>query len=103
MGDTGLINQAACCAASCGQCGGSGCSDFPGGYAACCRGSVIDLQPSCEDNLPPCVIGAPAAPAQPQCDSGLTCEDDFCITPVCTVMPIGSADSFQLSETYTGS
>ena len=36
----------ACCAASCGTCGGSGCSQRPGGKSNCCVGH-IPLQQVC--------------------------------------------------------
>jgi hypothetical protein len=39
-----------CCAKSCGQCGGTGCSKFDGGASNCCMGSIWK----------PCGDGAPA-------------------------------------------
>uniref|UniRef100_A0A7S0FVJ3 Uncharacterized protein n=1 Tax=Pyrodinium bahamense TaxID=73915 RepID=A0A7S0FVJ3_9DINO len=36
----GILNGKACCAASCGTCGGSGCGGRPGGGAKCCTGRI---------------------------------------------------------------
>ena len=51
-------SRGVCCAASCGQCGGSGCQNRPGGRAACCAGRVRDNAPACSDNgqQGPCVM-----------------------------------------------
>ena len=42
--DGGLLESSGvgtpCCAASCGTCGGSGCSSRPGGADACCGGNI---------------------------------------------------------------
>ena len=32
-----------CCAKSCGQCGGSGCSQRPGGAEVCCASSFLNV------------------------------------------------------------
>lgn len=45
---------AACCASSCGQCGGRLCGELPGGVASCCINNIVDNQPSCNFVLPPC-------------------------------------------------
>ena len=45
-----------CCAASCRTCGGTGCSQRPGGAAACCTGSIKQSGRSCKYNLPPCIM-----------------------------------------------
>ena len=42
----GVHNENACCAASCGTCGGSGCHSRPGGVSNCCAGG-IPLQQVC--------------------------------------------------------
>lgn len=55
---TGIANGDACCAASCGSCGGTGCDQRPGGAAACCGGNIRAAGVSCSGALPPCVIGA---------------------------------------------
>ena len=51
-----------CCSASCGQCGGNGCSRRPGGQKACC-GSQIHRQCSATVG-PPCQLGPPSHPPQ---------------------------------------
>ena len=38
----GIRDGSVCCPSSCGQCGGAGCGDFPGGATQCCY-SVITL------------------------------------------------------------
>ena len=51
----GIARKNVCCAASCGRCGGRGCSKRPGGKRNCC-GSRI--KQTCGDNgkTAPCVI-----------------------------------------------
>jgi hypothetical protein len=39
-----------CCAASCGTCGGTGCTSRPGSTANCCTGAVGSNGVACEDN-----------------------------------------------------
>ena len=53
----GISNGNVCCAATCGQCGGSGCQNRPGGRAACCSGTVRDSAVRCQQNggNPPCI------------------------------------------------
>ncbi len=46
-----------CCAAQCGECGGSGCSVRPGGSAQCCSSPIRDSGILCEDSgMAPCLI-----------------------------------------------
>lgn len=47
-----------CCAASCGTCGGSGCSKRPGGASACCHGHIMRSGDVCGDQgrAAPCKI-----------------------------------------------
>lgn len=52
--DTGIQNGQACCAATCGSCGGSGCSARPGGASACCHGTITRGSTFCSGSLPPC-------------------------------------------------
>ena len=59
----GIADGNACCALTCGSCGGSGCGDRPGGADNCCYGHIAgssapDNVPLCRDNLGrgPCVI-----------------------------------------------
>eukprot|EP00992_Anisonema_acinus_P001392 TRINITY_DN10460_c0_g2_i1.p1 TRINITY_DN10460_c0_g2~~TRINITY_DN10460_c0_g2_i1.p1 ORF type:complete len:588 (+),score=120.52 TRINITY_DN10460_c0_g2_i1:57-1820(+) len=58
--DRGIKKRARCCAASCGTCGGSGCSSRDGGWAACCT-SGVETQGSCSDGPAPCMITEPTA------------------------------------------
>jgi len=45
----GFINGDVCCAGSCGQCGGTGCSKLPGGVEMCCTGSIKGAGRTCQD------------------------------------------------------
>lgn len=36
-----------CCASSCGQCGGLGCEDLPGGREQCCTREILDAKRTC--------------------------------------------------------
>jgi len=51
-----LSDSGACCPASCGTCGGNGCSSRPGGAAACCTGHIINENISCADQSAPCMV-----------------------------------------------
>ncbi|KAK3270187.1 hypothetical protein CYMTET_21402 [Cymbomonas tetramitiformis] len=57
----GLARGSACCAASCGACGGAGCSLRPGGASACCADTVLASKRSCYTNQAPCTIGLQSA------------------------------------------
>ena len=49
-----------CCAASCGKCGGSGCSQRPGGSTNCCASSIPSEVVCGPDQNAPCTfIGNP--------------------------------------------
>ena len=66
----GFANGAACCAQTCGKCGGTDCEKLPGGEDNCCFHSIADPDgkksdgsdthgvPKCRDNngVGPCVI-----------------------------------------------
>lgn len=52
----GVPSGNVCCAASCGTCGGTGCSQRPGGAAACCTTSIRAEGRSCAAFPPPCVL-----------------------------------------------
>lgn len=58
----GIASGSACCAKSCGLCGGPGCGHAPGGSAACCSGNAPKW-PSCDMNSAPCKLSPPPAPA----------------------------------------
>ena len=46
----------ACCSSSCGECGGAGCWDRPGGRAACCAATIAKAKQLCGATVsPPCV------------------------------------------------
>jgi len=45
----GSLDGAACCAASCGSCGGAGCGGRPGGADQCCHGRITAQNRVCED------------------------------------------------------
>lgn len=45
----GFLSGDVCCAGSCGQCGGVGCSQLPGGAGMCCTGSITDSGRTCQD------------------------------------------------------
>ena len=51
----GIADGAACCALTCGSCGGAGCGTRPGGAANCCYGPIAGATPAagvplCRDN-----------------------------------------------------
>lgn len=52
----GLQKASACCAASCGVCGGSDCDMRPGGGSACCGHAISTSGRSCTAIGPPCLI-----------------------------------------------
>ena len=52
----GILSGKACCAASCGKCGGTGCSQLPGGASNCCTGSIAAANKSCTKHPAPCVM-----------------------------------------------
>ncbi len=53
---TGVSSGSACCAASCGECGGSGCGARPGGGDNCCSSGVWHSGRSCATHGPPCIL-----------------------------------------------
>lgn len=52
----GVSREGNCCKASCGVCGGTGCSGRPGGYSACCMGAIQEANRSCGNHVAPCVM-----------------------------------------------
>ena len=56
--DEGSVVHQACCAASCGTCGGADCDKRPGGVEACCTQHVTMNAPSCDETggVGPCNI-----------------------------------------------
>jgi hypothetical protein len=73
---SGIARGNVCCAASCGTCGGTGCSSRPGGTGACCTGAVWQSAPSCTYSGPPCVL------TDPQCVTGIQ-SGGVCCPPGC--------------------
>lgn len=58
----GILHQdgKVCCDAKCGQCGGSGCGNLPGGSSRCCTGKVAKLGRPCADGSDvACVVPDP--------------------------------------------
>lgn len=55
--NTGHVNPGewACCAKTCGVCGGKHCGDNPGGDDACCSGEIAANGKPCDANPAPCV------------------------------------------------
>ena len=54
--ERGIFGGEACCEASCGVCGGTGCDQRPGGGAACCGGEILKANRSCDTHAAPCAI-----------------------------------------------
>lgn len=52
----GVQSGNVCCKASCGTCGGGGCSGRPGGASACCTGNILDANTTCTGTNAPCVL-----------------------------------------------
>jgi len=45
-----------CCKDTCGSCGGSGCSQRPGGVAGCCVGHISRSGNTCDASVAPCIM-----------------------------------------------
>ena len=56
LATTGKDRDKACCAKSCGVCGGKDCGGHPGGHAACCTNQIVSAGQSCADHTAPCAI-----------------------------------------------
>jgi len=52
----GIASGLACCAASCGKCGGTGCGSLPGGADSCCTGQIKQSGRTCQAVGPPCIL-----------------------------------------------
>ncbi|CAB1104644.1 unnamed protein product [Ectocarpus sp. CCAP 1310/34] len=101
MCDGGIVGIQAsdvCCSASCGSCGGSGCSGRDGGSDACCGGGVRASGRFCSvTGEAPCMTGpaptpeptpAPTPPPTvevPMCDGGIVGiqASDVCCSASC--------------------
>mmetsp|Transcript_73037 Transcript_73037/g.144818 ORF Transcript_73037/g.144818 Transcript_73037/m.144818 type:complete len:294 (-) Transcript_73037:103-984(-) len=91
----------ACCANSCGRCGGLGCESRPGGGAQCC-GSSMETACSSLAGPPPCKYPPGWQEVEPQrCVGGvLSTAGDACCPvrcgecggPFCAAMPGGAAE-----------
>jgi hypothetical protein len=62
----------ACCAASCGTCGGHGCSARNGATDSCCVGTIQASNRSCLEYGPPCLL------PDPTCSRGIQNGDACC-------------------------
>lgn len=51
----GVMSTNVCCKLSCGKCGGEGCSKW-GKDKSCCISTIRDMNNSCVENSPPCVV-----------------------------------------------
>ena len=56
MCSRGVRSGQTCCANSCGTCGGTGCSQRPGGVDSCCSSRIQMAARSCASFPPPCVL-----------------------------------------------
>jgi hypothetical protein len=92
----GLVDDDVCCASMCGDCGGAGCADRPGGARFCCSEVIRTTAPNrtCDVYDAPCILAV-----TPQCSSGLvglksTCCHDSCGGacggPECSQLPGGA-------------
>ena len=61
---SGIQSGEVCCAASCGTCGGSGCSGQPGGSSQCCKTTIRDSGVACAT---PSDTGCIVPSVSPQC------------------------------------
>ena len=64
---SGLLSGSVFCASSCGQCGGAGCSTFPGGSANCCSGSITSAAQPC---ISPDDVGCLVTDSSKECSDG---------------------------------
>eukprot|EP00903_Cladosiphon_okamuranus_P012680 g11859.t1 len=56
-GDAGILQGNVCCEASCGTCGGSGCSGRGNGQFSCCTRNIKDVGEMCsEKKSAPCIV-----------------------------------------------
>lgn len=53
---SGVASGSVCCSSGCGTCGGTGCSERPGGGPACCSGHIVSINRLCSQYGPPCVL-----------------------------------------------
>lgn len=53
---SGVASGSVCCSSGCGTCGGTGCSERPGGSPACCSGHIVSFNRLCSQYGPPCVL-----------------------------------------------
>ena len=56
ISSSGKDKGKACCAKSCGTCGGKQCGKEPGGNANCCTGDIVAENKPCTSNPAPCTI-----------------------------------------------
>ena len=74
-GGVSSSDGAVCCSASCGTCGGAGCSGRTGGAWACCAGDIINNGKPC--GSPPCILSG-IADARPNCMDRASAFNAYC-------------------------
>ena len=74
----GIRSGSSCCTRSCGTCGGSGCSQRPGGATNCCTSHITKKQNSCMVTSAPCQIPS----GDSTCCTGVT-TGKFCCAASC--------------------
>jgi hypothetical protein len=92
----GIADGGVCCPAECGECGGSGCSERPGGSESCCSEEVSGSDRYCDPDanvMAPCVRRETATEytlfSEPHCTVAAVCTGvdtpyEGCIVPDCT-------------------
>jgi len=56
--ENGILRQNYCCHSECGSCGGTGCSQRPGGASSCCSRVILEAGKYCDENVAPCLVKA---------------------------------------------
>lgn len=82
----GIRSNNVCCMASCGICGGTGCSLRVGGANGCCGANILKTNHSCQESVAPCVI--PPEPREividPTCSHGIKSKNICCLASCVT-------------------
>lgn len=55
-GESGICNSQVCCHLSCGECGGFGCGERPGGAHNCCESVILRSAVKCSSGTVPCIV-----------------------------------------------
>ena len=89
-----------CCAATCGSCGGSGCSARLGGSSNCCGGTIASTDRKCIPFAVWSIIKKSHAPCVPKkyngepCSDGADCRSGRCVSNVCRDANWGKAENY---------